>query len=231
MKSSLIVGGNGSLGKCLVQTFKKGGWSTVSLDLHHNEEADVNILVDSNKSMKDQASRLLKAAIDANKKYDSIICAAGGFNLSSVKDMDIFDKYEEMDKMNFQTALMAAHIAAHTLNNKGFVVLTGAAAAYTSPINYAYAYGVSKAATHSLAMTLAQRTEIPADSCVVTLLPTVIDTEANRQSMPGADTKEWIDPKKLASLVYSWANGEQRPLNGSFGKICFKKNTIVPNFL
>lgn len=49
----------------------------------------------------------------ASHLYDSIICVAGGFNLSSVKDKDIFEKYEEIDKMNFQTALLAGHIASH----------------------------------------------------------------------------------------------------------------------
>lgn len=136
--------------------------------------------------------------MQASRGYDSIICVAGGFNLSSVKDKDIFDKYEEMDRKNFQSALLAAHIAAFQLNNLGFLCLTGAAAAFTGPVNYAYAYSMSKASTHALALTLAQRTEIPADSCVVTILPTMIDTPANRAAMPDADTSDWADPHKIA---------------------------------
>jgi hypothetical protein len=33
--------------------------------------------------------------------YDAIICVAGGFEMGAVKDKDVFDKYEKMDKMNF----------------------------------------------------------------------------------------------------------------------------------
>jgi hypothetical protein len=51
--------------------------------------------------MKAQAGNLLTSSIQASKGYDSIICVAGGFNLSSVKDLDIFEKYDEMDRKNF----------------------------------------------------------------------------------------------------------------------------------
>jgi len=181
--------------------------------------------------MKEQAAALLAESMKASTYYDSIICVAGGFNLSSVKDKDIFEKYEQMDRMNFQTALLAGHIAAHQLNAKGFMCLTGAAAAFTGPVNYAYAYGCTKAATHALAQTLAQRTEIPSDSCVITILPTMLDTEDNRKAMPDADKSDWTPPAKLAQLVHNWAKGQYTPLNGSFAKIVYKNNTIIPNFL
>jgi len=109
--------------------------------------------------------------------------------------------------------------------------LTGAAAAFTGPVNYAYAYGCTKAATHALAQTLAQRTEISSDSCVITILPTMLDTEDNRKAMPDADKSDWTPPAKLAQLVHNWAKGQYTPLNGSFAKIVYKNNTIIPNFL
>ena len=51
--ASLIVGGNGALGRHMVQAFKAGGSKVVSLDIGHNSEADVNILVNKSKSMKE----------------------------------------------------------------------------------------------------------------------------------------------------------------------------------
>ena len=174
---------------------------------------------------------MLKESIRASKLYDSIICVGGGFSQGHLKDADVFEKYDEMDRKNFKSALLAAHFATHQLNNKGFVAFTGAAAAFNGPVEHAVTYGISKCATHSLAMTLALRSEIPADSCVVTLLPSILDTEANRKAMPDADMKEWIDPKKLAETVFHWAAGVHRPLNGSFISISYKNNTIVPNFM
>jgi len=72
--------------------------------------------------------------------------------MGSVKDNDIFEKYEKMDRMNFQTALLAGHLAAHQLDEEGFLMLTGAAGVFKGPLNFAYAYAISKSATHALAI-------------------------------------------------------------------------------
>ena len=52
---------------------------------------------------------------------------------------------------------------------------------------------------------MAERTEIPESSTVVTILPTMIDTPFNRQSMPDSDFSTWTPPDKISDLVYSWA--------------------------
>ena len=44
-RSSLILGGNGALGKAMVSAFRSGGWSVVSMDLKENQEANANIIV------------------------------------------------------------------------------------------------------------------------------------------------------------------------------------------
>jgi dihydropteridine reductase len=108
------------------------------------------------------------------------------------------------------------------LNPQGFLMLTGSAAVFEGPVNYAYAYAMSKAATHALALSLAKRTEIPESADVCTILPQIIDTPANRQAMPDADTSEWAPPDKIAQMVRHWAEGENRPINGSFAKIEYK---------
>ena len=73
----------------------------VCIDISANSEADVNLTIDSKVSMKEQVSGLLASSRKASQGYDSIICVSGGFGVSSVKDADIFEKYEQMDKMNF----------------------------------------------------------------------------------------------------------------------------------
>ena len=81
------------------------------------------------------------------------------------------------------------------------LMLTGAAAVFEGPVNFAYAYAMSKAATHSLAQHLAQRTELPPTADVVTILPQVIDSAANREAVPDADHATWAPPDKIAQMV------------------------------
>ena len=78
---------------------------------------------------------------------------------------------------------------------------------------------------------MAERTEIPETSHVVTILPQVIDTAANREAMPDVEKVEWQPPAKIADLVFTWANGENRPDNGSFAKLKYESGCIVPEFM
>ena len=110
-------------------------------------------------------------------------------------------------------------------------MFTGAAAVFEGPVNFAYGYAMSKAATHNLALQMAERTEIPDSSSVCTILPQTIDTPANRESMPDVDTSEWQPPEKIAELVTGWAQGNNRPENGSFAKLKYEAGCIVPEFM
>lgn len=47
--------------------------------------------------------------------YDSIICLAGGFDMGNAKDKDVFEKYEKLDRMNLQSALLTSHLATRYL--------------------------------------------------------------------------------------------------------------------
>ena len=110
-------------------------------------------------------------------------------------------------------------------------MFTGAAAVFQGPVNFAYGYAMSKAATHALALQMAERTEIPESSTVCTILPQIIDTPDNRDAMPDEDTSEWQPPQKIAQLVCGWSNGDNRPENGSFAKLVYSNSCIVPEFL
>jgi len=110
-------------------------------------------------------------------------------------------------------------------------MFTGAASVFEGPVNYAYAYAMAKSATHALALQLAERTEIPKSSTVVTILPKIIDTPRNREDMPDADHSKWAPPEKIAYMIKSWANGENRPENGSYARIEFENGVVFPKFM
>lgn len=110
-------------------------------------------------------------------------------------------------------------------------MFTGAAAVFEGPVNYAYAYYISKSATHALALQMSERKEIPQTSSVITILPQVLDTPANRQSMPDADFSKWAPTENVAQLIRGWADGENRPANGSFAKLHYENGSVFPQFL
>lgn len=85
----------------MVNAFKHGGWSVASLDIAANPLACVNVVVNPDQSMKSQSAALLEQTRQACAEYDAIISVAGGFSVSSIKDLDIIEKYEVQDRINF----------------------------------------------------------------------------------------------------------------------------------
>jgi len=59
-----------------------------------------------------------------------MICVAGGYDGGLLKDKDVFEKFEKLDRMNFQSALLTAHLATKFLNEQGFLMFTGAASVF-----------------------------------------------------------------------------------------------------
>lgn len=49
--------------------------------------------------------------------------------------------------------------------------------------------------------------------------------------MPNEDKSNWLPPEKMAEVLRAWAEGENRPENGSFAKLTFKNQCVVPEFM
>ena len=112
-KSALIMGGNGTLGKAMVTAFKSNSYKVLSVDIkgQENKHADSNLLIDPTQNIQSQLPHLYEEAMSFSKEFDSIICVAGGFDVSHIKDEDILEKYAQMDKINFQSALLTGHLS------------------------------------------------------------------------------------------------------------------------
>jgi len=47
------------------------------------------------------------------------------------------------------------------------------------------------------------------------ILPSVIDTPANRAAQPGADTARWVRPDEIAETVHFLCSAEATPIGGA----------------
>jgi NAD(P)-dependent dehydrogenase (short-subunit alcohol dehydrogenase family) len=136
-----------------------------------------------------------------------------------------------MIEQHVNPSVLAGYLATFALAEFGVLLFTGAAAAFKHPTPNILAYSLAKTAIHSLALNISERTHIPSTSCVLTILPEVIDTPANRQSMPSADYSKWVDPVALAAIIKLWAEALNRPENGSFIVLKSEQGEIVFEFV
>ena len=49
--------------------------------------------------------------------------------------------------------------------------------------------------------------------------------------MPDADHSQWAPTENVAQMIRGWANGENRPENGSYAKLHYENGAVSPKFL
>lgn len=144
-----------------------------------------------------------KKAIDAAAAHfgriDALVNIAGGFAFETVADGDP-KTWQRMYALNVTTALNASRAAIPHLvaSNAARIVNIGAMGALQAGAGMG-AYAASKAGVHRLTEALAA--EHKGKITVNAVLPSTIDTAANRASMPKADFTKWVSPKELADVI------------------------------
>jgi NAD(P)-dependent dehydrogenase (short-subunit alcohol dehydrogenase family) len=160
-----------------------------------------------------QAKKAVDAAALHFGRLDALINIAGGFTFEAVAEGDS-KSWQRMYALNVLTALNTsraalAHLAA---SSAGRIVNIGALGALQAGAGMG-AYAASKAGVHRLTEALAA--EWKGKVTVNAVLPSIIDTEANRASMPKADFSKWVRPQELAEVILFLASDAASAVTGA----------------
>jgi NAD(P)-dependent dehydrogenase (short-subunit alcohol dehydrogenase family) len=162
-----------------------------------------------------------KKAIDAAASHfgrcDVLINIAGGFAFETIADSDLktdLKTWQRMYALNVMTALNASRAAIPhlTASGAGRIINVGAMGALQAGAGMG-AYAASKAGVHRLTEALAA--EHKGKITVNAVLPSIIDTAANRASMPKADFTKWVTPKELADVILFLASDAASAVTGA----------------
>jgi NAD(P)-dependent dehydrogenase (short-subunit alcohol dehydrogenase family) len=160
-----------------------------------------------------QAAKAIDAAAKHFGKLDALINIAGGFAFETVGDGDA-KTWELMFALNVMTARNASHAALPHLakSGAGRIVNVGAMGALQAGSGMG-PYAASKAGVHRLTEALAA--EWKGKVTVNAVLPSTIDTPANRASMPKADFAKWVAPQELAEVILFLASDAASAVTGA----------------
>jgi NAD(P)-dependent dehydrogenase (short-subunit alcohol dehydrogenase family) len=156
----------------------------------------------------------VKRVLDEAGPIDALVHLAGGFAGGRVEETTD-ETWRHMMDLNLTAAfLMSRAVLPHMrTRGSGRIICVGSRAA-ENPFPGAAAYIASKAGLSALVRALAL--ELSGTGVTVNaLLPTTIDTPANRKSMPDADRSLWIAPTDLARTILFLASDEARGLSGA----------------
>ena len=201
-KVVVVTGASGALGKVVAEAALARGARVAGVD-HATSQIPVtgNRVELGGVDLSDavQAKNAIDAVVAHFGRLDALINIAGGFAFEAVAEGDP-KTWQRMYALNVLTVLNASrsaipHLAAFPA---GRIVNVGAMGALQAGAGMG-AYAASKAGVHRLTEALAA--EWKGRITVNAVLPSTIDTPANRASMPRADFAKWVTPQELAEVI------------------------------
>lgn len=221
--AALVAGGAGALGSAVVAELRRRGWDVTVLDRHpHGAGEDPAPAGDGNAvgriayvqaDLLDQPSAA--AAVESVDGLRAVVNLVGGFAMGPKVGESELDEFEFMLRLNLFPAFNLARAAMPRLAAAGggaFVCVSARAA--LEPFAGAAGYITAKAGI--LAFVRALHAEYHCDGVRANaILPSVIDTPANRESMPGSDWSRWVPPEQIARVIASLCSDDFTPTSGA----------------
>lgn len=207
VRTALVTGGTGGLGSAVTRAFLDDGWQVVvpylsERELRHVERHDRLALAEAD--LLDEASvrdvvRL--SGGDDVAPLGAVVNLVGGFASGGrVHETPIAD-FESQLRLNLRPTYLVTHSAIPALLSAGGgAVVCVSARAAVRPFAGAIGYVTAKAAVLALVDALAveyRDDRIRANA----VLPSVIDTPANRSAMPDAEHERWVAPERIAEVI------------------------------
>jgi NAD(P)-dependent dehydrogenase (short-subunit alcohol dehydrogenase family) len=158
--------------------------------------------------------RLVKEVIRTVDHIDALINLIDGFAIGRVVETDT-SLWHRMLSMNLTAAfLLSRAVLPQMLERRKGCIVHVAARAALEPFPGAAAYIVSKSGLVASTRTLS--TELAGSGVTVNgVLPTTIDTPANRHSMPDADPSKWVRPESIVQTLIFLASEKASQINGA----------------
>jgi NAD(P)-dependent dehydrogenase (short-subunit alcohol dehydrogenase family) len=218
----LITGAFGALGSATARAARERGARVALIDraprppagLAEHVGQDMVVLPGVDLVVNEQAERAVEAAHKGLGRLDVVLNIAGAFRWQTVADGDPA-AWDQLFAINLKTALNGSRAALPYLRKSehGRIVNIGANAATKAGAGMG-AYAASKAGVHRLTESLAEELK-SAGITVNAVLPSIIDTPANRAEMPTADFSTWVTPQALADVILFLASPQAQPITGA----------------
>lgn len=207
MKTAIITGAGGNLGKASVEKFAKDGYNIVATvspgkTLGYQIKGNVET-VQIDLLRENEVEEMVGNVIAKYQNIDAALLLVGGFAMGGI-DATKKDELAKMFSLNFYTAYNVVRPLFNQMmkqTNGGRIVMIGSKPALeASEGKNKIAYGLSK----SLLVKLAEYLNIAGSSSNVTVsivAPSIIDTPENRKSMPKANFEDWIKAEEIAEAM------------------------------
>jgi NAD(P)-dependent dehydrogenase (short-subunit alcohol dehydrogenase family) len=223
-KVVLVAGGTGGLGRAVSLAFLEEGAKVVvtyrnqsELDALESEVGKSALLEGQSVDVTDETAvrQLIGRVLSDHGRLDVLVNAVGGY-AGGVPLWELETKVlDQMLALNLRAGFVLARaVVPGMLKQKSGAIINVASKAAFDHAAGAAAYVASKAAAAAMVDSLAadlKGTGVRVNS----ILPSIIDTEANRKAMPNADFATWPKPEDIARVILFLCSDDAKLIHGA----------------
>lgn len=221
---AIVTGGAGALGRGVGPALLDAGATVVVTDKVHAgmdetvaaaAEAQRRSSIHADIGTEEGAAAVVRQTLEMHGRLDILVNIVGGYaGGPSVAETDLAT-WRGQFELNATTAFLMARAAVPVMQERGWgrIVNVSSRVARTAPAGLG-AYAVSKAAVITLTEVLANETRAHGIT-VNAVLPSVIDTPANRRDMPNADFARWVKPEAIGGVIRFLVSEESGIISGA----------------
>ena len=224
-KVVIVAGGTGGLGRAVSLAFLNEN-AQVVVTYRKQEEFDALKKLSGGNAFRlegydvdvtDEAAvgKFIEGVVQRHERLDALVNTVGGY-AGGVKLWELDTKiFDQMLALNLRSGYTLSRAAVRVMlkRGSGAIVNVAAKAAFDHGAGAA-AYAASKAAAVAMMDSLAEDlkgTGVRANS----ILPSIIDTEANRKAMPKADFAKWPKPEDIARVIVFLCSDDAKVIHGA----------------
>lgn len=218
----MLTGATGNLGRAVAAAFAAQGdtlvllgHSRASLGRAFGEETPQRSFAVADLRDAAAVDAAVAQALQQHGRIDVLCHLAGGFHMGEPVHATPAEVWDRMLDLNTRSLLHVAHavVPAMQKQRRGAIVTVGANSAQRGAAQMG-AYVAAKSALMRLTESMAAelREQGINVNCV---LPSIIDTPENRAAMPQADTRRWVAPADLATVIVFLASDAARAVHGA----------------
>ncbi|HXQ57902.1 MAG TPA: SDR family NAD(P)-dependent oxidoreductase [Actinomycetes bacterium] len=218
----LVTGATGGLGPAVVAAFLEDGWRVVATsrtgrppqDLVGHERLE-SVATDLFEPADVAEAVTVAAAERAGASLKALVNLVGGYAIGGPVHETPVEQFERQLILNLRpTYLVTRAVLPHLVDAGGGAIVCMGARAAVRPFRGAAGYASAKAAVIAFAQAVAVEYRAAGVRCNA-VLPSVIDTRANRDREPEADTSKWVPAEQVAAVIRFLCSDDSAPTSGA----------------
>ena len=221
-KCVIVTGAAGALGKAVTTFFNAEGARVAALDISAEvlnvtfpEQVPDNLYVPCDLTSAESCQTAVAQVLEGFGRVDVLCNVAGGFHMGEPVHETGTATWDFLMDLNARSVFNMVHAVVPSMQSIGSgKIVNVAARAGHAGMALAGAYTASKAAVLRLTETmgLELREQGINVNCV---LPSLIDTQRNRDDMPDADYSKWVAPADIAKVIGFLASEDASAVHGA----------------